>query len=91
MTKLVKPWVRQKRDQHVLQNTGCNGCQVTLSLSMTSQNDVEIKMADTNAKYFEVNLILIHVSTPIGVQEKESIMSEVPIEKSVPRVTIWHH
>ena len=40
---------------------------------MTSQNiknDVEIKMADTIAKYFEANLILIHVSTPIGVQEK---------------------
>ena len=36
---------------------------------------VEIKMANANAKYFKVNLILIHVSTPIGVQEKESIMS----------------
>ena len=30
-------------------------------------------MADANAKYFNVNLIFIHVSTPIGVQEKESV------------------
>ena len=42
---------------------------------MMSQNDVEIKMADANAKYFKVKLHLIHVSTPIGVQGKESIMS----------------
>ena len=48
---------------------------VTLSLSMTSQNDVEIKMADVTAKYFKVNLIFIYVSTPIGVQDKEYIMS----------------
>ena len=45
-TKLVDPWVRQKGDQHVLQNTCCNG--QTLSLSMTSQNDVEIRMPDAN-------------------------------------------
>ena len=38
-------------------------------------NDVDIKMADANTKHFKVNLILIHVSTPIGVQEKEFIMS----------------
>ena len=37
-SKLVDPWVRQKRDQRVLQNNGCNGRHVTLSLSMTSQN-----------------------------------------------------
>ena len=37
-TKLVDPWVRQKHDQHILQNTGCNGRHVTLSLSMMSQN-----------------------------------------------------
>ena len=84
-TKLVDPWVRQKRDLHVLQNTGSNGRDVTLLFSMTSQtsqNYVKIKMADANAKYFKVNLILIHVSPPIGVQEKESIMS-------VTRVTVW--
>ena len=28
-----------------------------------------------SAKYFKVNLIFIYVSTPMGVQEKESIMS----------------
>ena len=36
-------------------------------------------MADANAKYFKfqgsLNLIFIHVLMPIGVQEKESIMS----------------
>ena len=36
---------------------------------------VEINIADVIAKYFKVNLLLIHVSTPIGVQEKESIIS----------------
>ena len=65
-------------DQHVVQNTGCNGRYETLSLSITSQtsqNDVEIKMADANANYFKASLILIHVSKPKGVQEKEPIMS----------------
>ena len=55
--KLVDPWVRQKRDQLVLQNTGCNGHHKTLSLSMSSQNDAEILMAEVNAKYFKVNLL----------------------------------
>ena len=32
-------------------------------------------MADANAKYFKVNLILIRVLETIGVQEKELIMS----------------
>ena len=36
--KLVVPWVRQKRDQHGLQNTGCNARHVNSLLSMTSQN-----------------------------------------------------
>ena len=50
-------------------------------------------MAEANAKYFKVNLILINVSTRIGVQEKESISQEcvVLIQKAVPRVTVWHH
>ena len=38
-----------------------------------SLSDVEIKIADVNVKYFKVNLI--QASAPIGVQEKESIMS----------------
>ena len=37
-TKWVDLWVRQKSDQQVLQNTGCNEHYETLSLSMTSQN-----------------------------------------------------
>ena len=37
---------------------------------MTSQNDIEIKMAEANAKYFKVDLILINMLTPIDVQEK---------------------
>ena len=72
-TKLVDLWVRQKRDQHVLQNTSCNGRHVTLWLSMTSQNDVKLKMADTNPKYFKVNLI--YFKNHVSVQEKESFMS----------------
>ena len=39
-----------------------------------SQCDVEIKMADVNVKYFR-EIDLIQVSAPIGVEEKESIMS----------------
>ena len=51
---MADPWVRQKRDQQILQNTGC----ITWLLSRTSQNrDVEIKMAEVNAKYFKVNFI----------------------------------
>ena len=65
----------KKRDQHVLQKNGCNGRHIILSSSMTSQNDVKIIVADGNTKYSKVNLILIYVSTPIGVQEKESTMS----------------
>ena len=53
--KLVDPWVRQKRDQHVLQNTGCN-LVVKEDVTRTSQNDKD-KMADMIAKYFKVNLI----------------------------------
>ena len=59
--KLVDPWVRQKRDQLILQNTGCNGRHETLSLSMSSQNDAKILMAEVNAECFKVNLLLIHV------------------------------
>ena len=66
-TKLVDLWVRQKCDQHILKNTVYNGhCNFVIKLQAwrhkTSHNDVEIKMADVNAKYFKVNLILIHVS-----------------------------
>ena len=63
-TKLVDPWDRQKCDQHVLLNKGCNGRNVTSfskSLSRMSQerqkNDVKIEMADVKAKYYKVNLI----------------------------------
>ena len=48
-------------------------------------------MADANSIYFKVNLSLIYVSTPIGVQEKESIMSIRHDLKTAPRVTVWHH
>ena len=48
---------------------------VKQDVTKTSQNDVEIEMADVNAKYFKKKFDLIQVPAPIGVQEKESIMS----------------
>ena len=69
LTFIIQNWLIGGSDKDT-------GCHETLSLSMMSQNiknGAEIKMADANA--LKVNLSLIHMSTPIDVQEKYCITS----------------
>ena len=73
-----------KADQHALRNTGCSGRQETSK--MTSK----LKWL-TQSKIFKVDLIFIHVLTPIGVQEKESSTGVKYLSKICPSGTVWHY
>ena len=77
-------------------NTGCNGCHVAWSLTnvtRASGNDVKKQNGWlVCAAYFKVkNVINSSVCTNKYARKRIYHYCKVQIDKSVPRVTVWHH
>ena len=75
-------------------NIGFIGCHVTLLLSAhvtTASETFYFKMVEATAAFFNENVMKIKLSRIKVCKKKNLSCMYGRIDKSVPRVTVWHH